>query len=615
MVFTLLPAGILTASALNENGFEYEVGVDDTATITGYTGLGGNVTIPATLGGYPVTTIGDFAFSCCDLLTTVTISDGVTTILSFAFSGCWGMTSVTIPGSVSFIGEAAFLDCRVLTQINVSETNLFYSSLDGVLFDFAKTSLIQYPACKAGAFYAIPYGVTSIGDSAFDFCMGLSSVVIPDCVTEIGVEAFYDCKWLESVTILNNNTEVFSSYGNPVFFGCDSLTVYCYANSNFIDYNEQWNGIPCSIITDFIDEGVTVQAAATVVPSDTELTVTPIAVNDFDTNATIALAVQNEGSTAPVISAAYEISLFDINQTEIQPNGNIQIKLPIPHDDQGKKIVIMHILDNGSVETLTATISADGQFAIFETNSLSDFVLLAGTNAPVAFTTTSAIGKAGNNVTVSVNIAADSASGTGTIYLPYDDTKLEVVSAVAGPALAGVYSEINSTSNPIILGYIYDDPEGAGFNVGGTILTVTYKIKAGTADGVIHVEPTVFEFIDTALPQEHNLSYTFDYGNIVVDNTVPEVTGVTDGISYKVSKLISFNDLNGVTATLSSETLDAVNFTSGSTVSDEGSYTLVVIDPAGNATTVHFVIDKTAPGVTGISNGFFSENKTICLVV
>ena len=47
------------------------------ATITGYTGAGGAITIPSTLGGYPVVAIGDYAFLLVDNLTSVTIGSGV----------------------------------------------------------------------------------------------------------------------------------------------------------------------------------------------------------------------------------------------------------------------------------------------------------------------------------------------------------------------------------------------------------------------------------------------------------------------------------------------------------------------------------------------------------
>ena len=89
----------------------------DTAEIYGY-GMSptsaispsptGAVTIPSTLGGRPVTRIGNWAFYDCSGLTSVTIPDSVTSIGDRAFYHCSGLTSVTIPDGVTSIGDSAF---------------------------------------------------------------------------------------------------------------------------------------------------------------------------------------------------------------------------------------------------------------------------------------------------------------------------------------------------------------------------------------------------------------------------------------------------------------------------------------------------------------------------
>ena len=197
-------------------------------------GLAGNYTVPT-----GVATIGSDAFADCGL-TNVTIPSSVTTIGIYAFDDA-GLTSVTIPASVTNIGDGAFAWCYSLTAITVAAQNLFYSGVNGVLFNNSQTTLIQFPAGLSGTYtipasvtsiegYAfagcygltnvtIPVGVTTIGNEAFDYC-GLTNVTIPGSVTSIGSDAFYNCTSLTSVTIPASVTNI----GTYAFDDCISLT-------------------------------------------------------------------------------------------------------------------------------------------------------------------------------------------------------------------------------------------------------------------------------------------------------------------------------------------------------------------------------------------------------
>ena len=64
------------------------------------------------------------------------------------------------------------------------------------------------------------YSVTSIGNSAFYSCSGLTSITIPNSVTSISEWAFYECSSLTSVTIGNSVTYI----GYEAFYNCSGLT-------------------------------------------------------------------------------------------------------------------------------------------------------------------------------------------------------------------------------------------------------------------------------------------------------------------------------------------------------------------------------------------------------
>lgn len=187
-----------------------------------------NMTIPSS-----VTSIGDYAFYRCSDLTSVTIPNRVTSIGDYAFDMCSGLTRVTIPASVTSLGKNAFFRCN-LTSITVDSQNPNYSSLDGVLYNKNKTTLIQYPRRNNRTSFMIPNSVKIIGDDAFCTCSRLTNVTISDGVTRIGDYAFECCSSLQRVTI----SESVMSIGEGAFSNCDSLTDVYYMASQ-----EKWNTI------------------------------------------------------------------------------------------------------------------------------------------------------------------------------------------------------------------------------------------------------------------------------------------------------------------------------------------------------------------------------------
>jgi len=154
------------------------------------------------------------SFSSNSLLTGIFLPNRVTSIGERAFHYCNSLTSVTIPDSVTSIGNDAFSGCSSLTTINVEATNTAYSSIDGVLYNKNKTTLLSYPEGKTGSFN-IPNSVTSIEPSAFEDCTNLTSITIPNSVTSIGWSAFKNCDKLTSVTFQNTIASSNFSSDNP----------------------------------------------------------------------------------------------------------------------------------------------------------------------------------------------------------------------------------------------------------------------------------------------------------------------------------------------------------------------------------------------------------------
>jgi hypothetical protein len=244
---------LMLPAAVQAEDYTYTTN-NGTITITQYTGSGSAVSIPGSINGLPIASIGWRAFwlrtsltsitipnsvtnieweafSECTSLTNVTIPDSVTSIGDGAFFGCTSLTSVTIPKSVTFIGGyssdgSAFSGCQSLTAITVDALNPTYSSVDGVLFNKDQTTLIRCPEGKAGT-YPLPTSVISIGWQAFWRCTGLTSLTIPNSVTNIGWEAFSECTSLTNVTI----SESVTSIEGGMFSSCTSLASVTIPNS------------------------------------------------------------------------------------------------------------------------------------------------------------------------------------------------------------------------------------------------------------------------------------------------------------------------------------------------------------------------------------------------
>ena len=184
-------------------------------TISAYTGTQG--TDGTLINVYPENSIPVVAFynsiSNTDntTLINVYIPNSVTSIGDVAFSQCSSMVSITIPSSVISISQRSFWKCSSL--ITVDNDNPNYASIDGLLFNKSKTTLLQCPTSKTND-YTIPTYVNNINKEAFNGCVNLNSIFIPSTVTNIGLFAFWQCS--ASIIVDPNNSNYSSLDG--VFF-------------------------------------------------------------------------------------------------------------------------------------------------------------------------------------------------------------------------------------------------------------------------------------------------------------------------------------------------------------------------------------------------------------
>ena len=209
--------------------------------------------------GNSVQTIGNYAFQYCSGLTSIVIPDSVTSISYYAFSSCSSLTSVIIGSGITSIGAEALANCGSLTSITINATTpptlgdsgVFNNTNNCPIYvpcesvDAYKTAWSAYASriqCVPQPFegkYKLTLSDTSVITGACDSTSAVtreelvayqSNVVraeIGECVSTIGQSAFYYCSGLTDVTIPDSVTLI----NNFVFNGCSGLTSVTIGNS------------------------------------------------------------------------------------------------------------------------------------------------------------------------------------------------------------------------------------------------------------------------------------------------------------------------------------------------------------------------------------------------
>jgi hypothetical protein len=252
-------------------GYLYYTTNNGAAAIQSYSGSDTTLAIPNTISNLPVTSIGSAAFYQNFTLTSVTIGTNVASLGDEAFFYCTALAGVSVPASVTNIGLAPFVDCKSLTVIAVATNNPDFVSTNQVLYNKARTSLIEFPGGVSGSYniaavvtnvgeafigatlsaitvdaanayyastngvlfdksrafllaypgglvsgYTVPTNVLAIAGGAFEYSAGITNVNIGTNVISIGGFAFYDCANLQAITV-NATNQYYSSLNGVLF--------------------------------------------------------------------------------------------------------------------------------------------------------------------------------------------------------------------------------------------------------------------------------------------------------------------------------------------------------------------------------------------------------------
>ena len=224
---------LIATSTLNGISVSFEYKLNDAGQVTDLvctnaSALSGSVTVPGTLEGKTVVSLGNNAFKGASNITSVVIPESIKEIGLWAFSGCTSLSNVNL-GNVEKLSNMAFNNCTALTSIKLPKTltkiasgapfsgcaNLKHIELEDGMIVIPNYVCASTPITEI----TIPNTVKEIGLWAFSDCTSLSNVNLGN-VEKLSDKAFNNCTALTSIKLPKTLTKIAS--GAP-FSGCTNL--------------------------------------------------------------------------------------------------------------------------------------------------------------------------------------------------------------------------------------------------------------------------------------------------------------------------------------------------------------------------------------------------------
>ncbi len=210
------------------------------------------VIVPDTIDGYPVTAVGDFAFSAASAVgssfgnTTITytyaykkitLPEGVETIGRYAFAENKNLQEVVLPESLTDFNYCAFMNCKNLATVNIPDgidtlPDFLFSGCTKLknldLPDSVKIicdNAISITSTESQLNITLPDSIEYLGKEIFTNC-GVETVALPkNLKTMCGT--FYKMQYLKEIVLNDTLNEI----GEKTFYNCPSLTQFTIPDS------------------------------------------------------------------------------------------------------------------------------------------------------------------------------------------------------------------------------------------------------------------------------------------------------------------------------------------------------------------------------------------------
>ena len=213
--------------------------------------------------GSKVEVIPSYLLYKCNAVKSVVFEENssLTEIKTNAFGYC-SFDDIYIPKTVEYINDSAFRNCN-LKDINVDDENMYYTSVDGVLFSKGMDVLKKYPEGKNASTYIVPDVVETVGTYSFYNTKALETVILGDEVELIDTYAFANCTALSTLQIPKSTT----SFGSNMLQNNTTCTIRCFYKTPANEFATT-NSLPVEFMDFIPSEGTQIDDNTRVIKTD-----------------------------------------------------------------------------------------------------------------------------------------------------------------------------------------------------------------------------------------------------------------------------------------------------------------------------------------------------------
>lgn len=371
-----------------------------------------------------VTTLTEYAFSNCDNLISITVSNNITEIGDCVFDSCPNLEIINIPASVSNIDAGCVRHVNNFQAFVVDEHNQNYCAVDGVLFSKDMTQLLLYPWCKTDKEYRVPDGVTSLAELGSKY---MNTLILPKDLEQIcDIYIFgndpMELKCDDCEIIYEGTLNEWKELSTDLYF--PNYTITCSDGVILAKYLQAAAKDPVSV--ENVDNSVSYNAGITQDVADSTNRLSAFEIKEIksvienvsvDAPADAGLDTSINLYVTPNVpikesfnsrSMSLDITFKNAFGDEVQPQRPVRVKIPVPERFKNiSPIYVYHINDDGRTEKIEAIIATEGdiEYIVFETDRFSVYVL---TDSLINVNTTPETSDSGNIDTDDTNSGSTS---------------------------------------------------------------------------------------------------------------------------------------------------------------------------------------------------------------